>query len=1470
MQPAMNRLSVHSKRASEAEGMETEDETRANTQPESSQSCDSQPRTPRLEPYSGEGSQERFCRVHQCPINASPIFSRDHLPSCSSHSHGLTSNRTNGQVPSNTVDLNPNLRCCHCSHQDSKDRYTMPHLPGHEERGNLCSRQSSLNHSPTTSVNQTSESQWKQWTHDQQKPRPKQHHIVTVSYSQVIADWPVAVLGICSLLVLVCTLAGLLVGHLPDFSEPLMRGFEPRDTDIGRKQVVWKSVQSHTGFKKTLSLYPYAEKNSYDDMGLSSRTEQPTNSKRDARPRRMVEQDYEKDGFFCGPPGKSYAQLVFMSKTGSLWNLQAIQSMCRIEQEKIRSHSNFEDLCERTEANKCCPSWSLGNYIAVLYNRSSCFEITQADISHTLTVLRSCAPDYHNGTLVPSCVGPRVETEKHLQCAKVPEKCTRFSAIYHLLHFLVDKDFLSPQTTSYQVPSLKYSVLFLPAKKGPPLMGIYLDNLESWDLYDNYTSITGMDLGLKQTLFQHYMLLDTVYPVLAILAIFLSMSIYLRSVFITFMVMLAIVSSLIISFFLYKVAFRLTYFPFVNLIAIVLLSSICANHTFVFYDLWNVVKVQNPTVGLQQWVCQTMHQFGYLMLVSCFTTGSAFYSSYMSKITAVRCFAIYMGTCMVVSLAFMVTWLPASMVIYERYIVRNCIYKAEEFWNSNGQKKYILTLNQKLRALQTTISETSKLLFEKLLPCGVIKFRYIWICWFAALAIGGAYISCLSPKLKLPTSEMASVQVFRLSHPFERYDAEYCHQFMFERQEHGEGQRMPIMLVWGVMPIDNGDHFNPKSNGTLVPDATFSIQSSEAQRWLLEFCHKVKNHSFYYFNPERKPTVCFMEEFQKWMGSRQCSKGDHNLNLCCNHFPFPYRSDVLLHCIKMMVMEQGGDWSNAHDLGLRFNIDGKLVALVLQFQTKYHYSFNYNQTRQFYNNISHWLSNEIKAAPSGLQNGWFTSNLDLYNLQLSLSTEMMVVTGLSVAIAFVVLLLTTWNVLLSVFSIVAIGGTVLVTIGLLVLLEWQLNAVESLFVSAAVGLSVDFTVNYSVSYHLCPHSDRLSRVAFSIKQMSCATAMGASALFSAGIIMLPATVLAYRKLGIFIMMIKCISCGFASFFFQSLCCFFGPEKNFGQILWPCSNVVQDYPDDPRPNGTFACGGNEKQIRLRKDQESNTETEQYELQPLSRKRSDSFGNSTCTSKLSNRPSVLSEDMPFQENKCSRLATHHTLQVEAPKMGENHRGDFGQCSAMQTSSPYKQTGFGTETEVLGNKLCRGCRCQKYNPRVWNGSVFEQRHSASIEGEVLPDTSADAGGSVQHLTSPRSGKNQPPGASAYEYSRCLCSSGSSFDVLNDSNETCLSDFEQSTKLIESISSSDVDVAGSSYITEKGHLNGKRDTLKLALRETVFDISPPSSQQNVTTWKNHVTHGNEAPIILPNSKPDMPDVWIRRSSDQNSGYSS
>lgn len=81
-----------------------------------------------------------------------------------------------------------------------------------------------------------------------------------------------------------------------------------------------------------------------------------------------------------------------------------------------------------------------------------------------------------------------------------------------------------------------------------------------------------------------------------------------------------------------------------------------------------------------------------------------------------------------------------------------------------------------------------------------------------------------------------------------------------------KNSKMPLLFVWGVKPIDNGDFLNPKSKGTLEFDNKFSISSTKSQIWLKDFCYNLKNQPFYQghvalFNIHR----CFMENFINYM-----------------------------------------------------------------------------------------------------------------------------------------------------------------------------------------------------------------------------------------------------------------------------------------------------------------------------------------------------------------------------------------------------------------------------------------------------------------------------------------------------------------------------------------------------------------------------------------------------------------------------
>ncbi|KAM8809328.1 protein dispatched homolog 1 [Eudromia elegans] len=995
-----------------------------------------------------------------------------------------------------------------------------------------------------------------QWP-DHFQHQPVQQHITRIrparpfklpkSYAALLADWPVVVLGMCTVLIVVCALVGILVPDLPDFSDPLL-GFEPRGTAIGQRLVTWNNMVKNTGYKATLANYPFK----YADEQAKSHQDDRWSDDHYEREKRQADWNFHKDTFFCDIPSDRYSRVVFTSTEGeNLWNLNAIKSMCNVDNLRIRSHSQFGDLCQRATAASCCPSWTLGNYIAILNNRSSCQKIVERDVSHTLKLLRTCAKYYYNGTLGADCWDMNAKRKDQLKCTNVPRKCTKYNAVYQILHYLVDKDFLSPKTADYVLPALKYSMLFSPTEKGESMMNIYLDNFENWNNSDGVTTITGIEFGIKHSLFQDYLLMDTVYPAIAIVIVLLVMCVYTKSMFITLMTMFAIISSLIVSYFLYRVVFNFEFFPFMNLTALIILVGIGADDAFVLCDVWNYTKFDKPHAGTSETVSITLQHAALSMFVTSFTTAAAFYANYVSNITAIRCFGVYAGTAILVNYVLMVTWLPAVVVLHERYLLNvfSCFKRPHQRVFDN--KSCWTVVCQMFHRVIFAVSEASRIFFEKVLPCIVIKFRYIWLFWFLALTIGGAYIVCVNPKMKLPSLELSEFQVFRSSHPFERYDAEYKKLFMFERVHHGEELHMPITVIWGVIPEDNGDPLNPKSKGKLQLDNSFNIASPASQVWILRFCQKLRNQTFFYQTDEQDFTSCFIETFKQWMENQDCD--EPSLYPCCSHWSFPYKQEVFELCIKRAIMElerSTGYHLDSKTPGPRFDLNDTIRAVVLEFQSTYLFTLAYEKMHQFYTEVDAWVSRELSSAPEGLSNGWFVSNLEFYDLQDSLSDGTLIAMGLSVAVAFSVMLLTTWNIIISLYAIVSIAGTIFVTVGSLVLLGWELNVLESVTISVAVGLSVDFAVHYGVAYRLAPDPDREGKVVFSLSRMGSAIAMAALTTFVAGAMMMPSTVLAYTQLGTFMMLIMCISWAFATFFFQCMCRCLGPQGTCGQIPLP--------------------------------------------------------------------------------------------------------------------------------------------------------------------------------------------------------------------------------------------------------------------------------------------------------------------------------
>lgn len=91
----------------------------------------------------------------------------------------------------------------------------------------------------------------------------------------------------------------------------------------------------------------------------------------------------------------------------------------------------------------------------------------------------------------------------------------------------------------------------------------------SRNLQNELITIPAIDMGLKNALFDECLISDGWLLGLGGLFVVLCMSFYTASLFITVMTILAVTFSLGVSYFIYTFIFELSFFPFMNMLAVV-------------------------------------------------------------------------------------------------------------------------------------------------------------------------------------------------------------------------------------------------------------------------------------------------------------------------------------------------------------------------------------------------------------------------------------------------------------------------------------------------------------------------------------------------------------------------------------------------------------------------------------------------------------------------------------------------------------------------------------------------------------------------------------------------------------------------------------------------------------------------------------------------------------------------------------
>ncbi|XP_050314515.1 protein dispatched isoform X2 [Anthonomus grandis grandis] len=851
---------------------------------------------------------------------------------------------------------------------------------------------------------------------------------------------------------------------------------------------------------------------------------------------------------FCGSPDEKYSHLVISTPNKeNLFSHKNLLSLCRLENVLMSLHSVPQLCISNTEVEgECCKPWSLANYIAALFGRTSCLQITEKDVKRTYQLLKKCAGFYHRNELNTNCF-----KKKHCD---IPVNCLKHDAVVNILSFLSGKTFFPAETFMNDSQILEETILFFPIAASIASVSFYKE------IEEKLTSkkfegllIVAADFGIKSMLFDEYLKEDARFMALAGLIIFIFIWSYTGSFFLTVMTGATIFIQLIVAYFCYEMIFKIPFFPFMNLLAIIISLGIGADSSFILCKMWHVKKNDEANDNdVHEILTGTIKHAFKSMFVTALTTAVAFWGSYVSTVTAISCFSIFAGTAVILNYLLMISWIPACLVIWEKSWLSHSIHPvcfvmfSQLFCCFKSQ----WTMSPVFGKCLTALWNGKKELLIQL----IIKLRYFWILSFTILGATSGFLVFVKPGIGPPVT--AEFQLFRSDHLFEKYDFEYKNKFLFKTGGEDMTNRdfpMPLRFVWGVLPIDNGNPLDPSNLGTLIMDPEFNATDLESQSWLMDFCNKIKSQPFY------QPMVigvsltsCFLKTFADSM-KQPChdrlSKKDRTP--CCNVSHFPFEREVFNYCI----MEEMEDIYNGPDrfvypktAGAMFSKEDnpEIKAIVVEFDSNVTFSLSYEKVNKFYLELESWRKRQMRTAPFSMKNGFFVSELGFFDLQRELSRGTQTAIFVSMVLATVVLIISTLNPILTVAAIVTITFSILSTIAALILFGWSLNILESLAISSAIGLSVDFSLHYCINYRICPREMAGNREQITRYALSCLMGpsfMAALTTVAAGCSMLFSIILPYYQIGLFLVLIMTISWTYATFFLGSLLATIGPQNS---------------------------------------------------------------------------------------------------------------------------------------------------------------------------------------------------------------------------------------------------------------------------------------------------------------------------------------
>ena len=656
-------------------------------------------------------------------------------------------------------------------------------------------------------------------------------------------------------------------------------------------------------------------------------------------------------------------------------------------------------------------------------------------------------------------------------------------------------------------------------------------------------------IALRENEFSRLLTADMFFAAFSMLFVFGYLRMYIGSTWLAVVGLFQIFMSLPVTIFIYRAIYQIDYWAELHGLTLFIVLGVGADDVFVFVDGWRQTAYLQRDAGDED----VSHQRLYLTYVhtaqavfnTSFTTAFAFIATGQSPLMPISTFGYYAATCIILNYILTMTLTPPAVIIAHKYFCwkpgiaayscackespvtgeRDTDGKAEPDGSPFIEKVYIPVMEGEARGI----------------PLSALAI-------FIALLAYGIFNTTQAVQLQPPQEQE---KWFPDDHMFTIAEDKMTDQYIS-----GDDTAYAVIdLAFGIDGISrsNFDPYKPNTNrGDVVWDLNFDLSNPQCQQVVQSACEDVETFECLEEGCGETQklarigsTRCFFTEFQQWAQD----EGHGNPSEMDSATFYARLKDF--RNTEVPADDPNSNWEK--DIGF---VDGELRFI----------SFSYVATMEVLSSMdtkepilarTEEFVDHVKSH-AGCSNGCDCSSF-MQSTAFAwtwLRTEQGLLfgfyQGLSICfpVAFVVLLLSTGNVFLALYAIVAVFFIVFGVLGFVHGLGWDLGVAESVAGIIIVGFSVDYTVHLGHMYCHGAHKGfekRKHRFEYASRKMVMTVIAGAITTFGAGVFMFFCQMLFFVKMATLICGTIVLSFLYSLGFFMAVLYLQGPEGNFGDL-----------------------------------------------------------------------------------------------------------------------------------------------------------------------------------------------------------------------------------------------------------------------------------------------------------------------------------